>query len=133
MVPMLAAMEPKALVFSTTNLRKDWTKACAACGLGVIMEVPGKKYYPRYKGLTLHDLRRSAQSATCWNARNNHHGVLVAGKPAACLTGMQWRTLRIFQPRCGVGNIQQKTSAQNIGYSLVNQCSAYYRANRVSS
>jgi integrase len=34
-------------------------KACAACGLGEIMQVPGKKYDPRYKGLTLHDLRRS--------------------------------------------------------------------------
>ena len=35
-------------------------KACAASGLGEIIEVPGKKYDPRYKGLTLHDLRRSA-------------------------------------------------------------------------
>jgi hypothetical protein len=34
-------------------------KACAACGLGEIMQVPGKKYDPRYKGLTLQDLRRS--------------------------------------------------------------------------
>jgi cyclopropane fatty-acyl-phospholipid synthase-like methyltransferase len=35
-------------------------KACAACGLGEIIEVPGKKYDPRCKGLTLHDQRRSA-------------------------------------------------------------------------
>jgi hypothetical protein len=45
------------------NLRKewkDWVKACAADGLGRIIEVPSKKYDPRYEGLTLHDLRRSA-------------------------------------------------------------------------
>jgi len=35
-------------------------KACAACGLGSKIKVKGKPYDPRYKGLTLHDLRRSA-------------------------------------------------------------------------
>jgi hypothetical protein len=35
-------------------------KACAACGLGEIIEVPGNKYDPRCKGPTLHDQRRSA-------------------------------------------------------------------------
>ena len=35
-------------------------KACAAAGLGRIIEVPGKMYDPRYEGLTLLDLRRSA-------------------------------------------------------------------------
>lgn len=34
--------------------------ACAACGLGLKIEVEGKPYDPRYEGLTLHDLRRSA-------------------------------------------------------------------------
>ena len=34
--------------------------ACAACGLGTKIEVKGKLYDPRYDGLTLHDLRRSA-------------------------------------------------------------------------
>ena len=34
--------------------------ACAACGLGRKIEVEGKKYDPRYDGLTLDDLRRSA-------------------------------------------------------------------------
>jgi integrase len=61
LVNMLAEMEPKTgRVFDGTNLRKEWVKACAAAGLGRIIEVPGKKYDPRYEGLTLHDLRRSA-------------------------------------------------------------------------
>jgi len=34
--------------------------ACATCGLGRKIEVAGKKFDPRYKGLTIHDLRRSA-------------------------------------------------------------------------
>ena len=39
-----------------------WTgaNACATCGLGRKIEVDGRPYDPRYEGLTLHDLRRSA-------------------------------------------------------------------------
>lgn len=48
------------LVFSGLNLRREWIEACALAGLGTKIEVPGKKYDPRYEGLTLHDLRRSA-------------------------------------------------------------------------
>ena len=48
------------LVFSATNLRREWIDACTLAGLGTKIEVPGKKYDPRYEGLTLHDLRRSA-------------------------------------------------------------------------
>lgn len=59
LITMLAAIEPKTgRVFSGTNLRKEWMTACAACGLGTKI-VEGKPY-PFYKGLTLHDLRRSA-------------------------------------------------------------------------
>jgi len=47
-------------VFDGTNLRKEWTKACAAAGLGTLTEVEGRPYDPIYSGLTLHDLRRSA-------------------------------------------------------------------------
>ena len=47
-------------VFDTTNIRKEWTKACAAVGLGRIIAVEGRPYDPRYEGLTLHDFRRSA-------------------------------------------------------------------------
>jgi integrase len=47
-------------VFADTNLSKEWHRACAACGLGHIIEVEGKPYDPRYTGLTIHDLRRSA-------------------------------------------------------------------------
>jgi integrase len=47
------------LVFDGTNLRKEWHRACAACGLGTLTEVEGKRD-PRYAGLIVHDLRRSA-------------------------------------------------------------------------
>jgi len=47
-------------VFDSTNLRKSWMTACAAAGLGEKIEVKGKPYDPRYVGLTIHDLRRSA-------------------------------------------------------------------------
>ena len=61
LVTMLEEMEPKkGRVFDATNLRKEWVKACVAAGLGRKIEVPGKPYDPRYEGLTLHDLRRSA-------------------------------------------------------------------------
>jgi integrase len=61
LVDVLKSMTPKSgRVFDGTNLRKEWMKACAAAGLGTIIEVEGKPYDPRYEGLTLHDLRRSA-------------------------------------------------------------------------
>jgi integrase len=61
LVLMLERIEPKqGRVFNTTNLRKEWTKACAAVGLGRIIAVGGRPYDPRYKRLTLHDFRRSA-------------------------------------------------------------------------
>jgi len=46
-------------VFDTTNLRKAWQKACVAAGLGTLTEVD-EKADPRYTGLIIHDLRRSA-------------------------------------------------------------------------
>ncbi len=46
-------------VFDGTNLRKEWQRACAKCGLGTLTEVEGKRD-PRYAGLIVHDLRRSA-------------------------------------------------------------------------
>jgi len=45
-------------VFDATNLRKEWQRACSACGLGTLTEVEGKRD-PRYAGLIVHDLRRS--------------------------------------------------------------------------
>lgn len=62
LVNLLTAIEPKSgKVFDGTNLRKEeWMTACAACGLGSKIEVEGRPYDPRYAGLTLHDLRRSA-------------------------------------------------------------------------
>jgi integrase len=61
LVFMLSEMEPKTgRVFDATNLRKEWVNACVAAELGHKIDVPGKPYDPRYEGLTLHDLRRSA-------------------------------------------------------------------------
>jgi len=61
LVNMLSKVEPKeGRVFDGTNLRKGWMTACHSCGLGSKIEVEGKPYDPRYDGLTLHDLRRSA-------------------------------------------------------------------------
>jgi integrase len=60
LIRMLVKIEPKeGTVFETTNLRKEWQKACAAAGLGTLTEVEGKAD-PRYTGLIIHDLRRSA-------------------------------------------------------------------------
>src|ERR1035437_9548523 len=61
LVMMLQETESKkGRVFDTTNLRKEWMKACAACKLGSLTSIDGKPYDPQYAGLNLHDLRRSA-------------------------------------------------------------------------
>jgi integrase len=60
LVKMLKGIEPKdGIVFDATNLRKAWHKACSAAGLGKLEEVEGRPD-PRYTGLIIHDLRRSA-------------------------------------------------------------------------
>jgi integrase len=63
LVMMLKEIEPKhGKVFSATNLRTEWQKACAACGLGTRTLVESEEGYPwyKYEGLIVHDLRRSA-------------------------------------------------------------------------
>jgi integrase len=121
LVVQLAGIEPQTgRVFDTTNIRKEWTKACAACGLGVIKEVEGKPYDPRYKGLTLHDFRRSA-------ARN----LLLSGVPETIVMKIGgWKTRSVFD-RYAVASTADLTAAmqqqvnyfqnlppQNIGYGL---------------
>ena len=60
-VALLLDIEPKTgRVFNATNLRKAWQTACASCGLGTLTPVKGKPYDPRYRGLNVHDLRRTA-------------------------------------------------------------------------
>ena len=60
LVRMLKRIGPgEGSVFDATNLRKAWCKACVAAGLGTLTEVEGKPD-PRYTGLIIHDLRRSA-------------------------------------------------------------------------
>jgi integrase len=57
---MLEEVAPKAgAVFDPTNLRKAWQKACCAASLGKLEKVEGRPD-PRYTGLIIHDLRRSA-------------------------------------------------------------------------
>jgi integrase len=62
LVNLLTEATPKVgKVFSDTNLRTEWEKACAACGLGTREKVETKDYtWHRYRGLIVHDLRRSA-------------------------------------------------------------------------
>ncbi|MBZ5508484.1 MAG: tyrosine-type recombinase/integrase [Acidobacteriia bacterium] len=61
LVNMLEEITPKeGKAFSAVNLTKEWRKACAGAGLGIIIDVPGKPHDPQYKGLIIHDLRRSA-------------------------------------------------------------------------
>jgi integrase len=65
LIMMLAEIEPKVgKVFSATNLRTDWQKACAACGLGTRTRIEPEDddsyAWYKYEGLIVHDLRRSA-------------------------------------------------------------------------
>ena len=65
LVMMLRDIKPKTgKVFSATNLRVEWEKACDACKLGTRREMTpesedGWPWY-KYEGLLIHDLRRSA-------------------------------------------------------------------------
>lgn len=101
LIVMLEEIKPKeGRVFDTTNLRKAWMTACAACGLGRKIEVPGKKYDPRYEGLTLHDLRRSA-------ARN----LLLAGVSESLIMKIGgWKTRSVFD-RYAVASTADLTTA----------------------
>lgn len=101
LVMMLREIELKrGLVFDTTNLRKEWAKACVACGQGFMIPVEGKKYDPRYEGLTLHDLRRSA-------ARN----LLQAGVPETVIMKIGgWKTRSVFD-RYAVASTADLTAA----------------------
>jgi integrase len=91
------------LVFNVTNIRKEWNKACAHCKLGVFTEVEGKPYDPRYQGLTLHDLRRSA-------ARN----LLNAGVPETVIMKIGgWKTRSVFD-RYAVASTADLTAAMTV-------------------
>jgi len=65
LVMMLREVKPKTgKVFSDTNLRNEWQKACAACRQGTRTPIDPEKEdsHAWYKctGLLVHDLRRSA-------------------------------------------------------------------------
>jgi integrase len=66
LVMMLEEIKPKVgKVFSDTNLRTEWQKACATSGLGTRTRIEpeeDEEGYPwyKYEGLLIHDLRRSA-------------------------------------------------------------------------
>jgi integrase len=64
-VMTLKEITPKVgRVFDDTNLRTEWQKACAAWGLGTREIIKPKKkgqhQWYKYRGLIVHDLRRSA-------------------------------------------------------------------------
>jgi integrase len=61
-VDLLRRITPKrGKVFDAANLRTEWEVACAAVGLGTRTEIEGEKWnWHRYKGLRIHDMRRSA-------------------------------------------------------------------------
>jgi integrase len=59
LVSMLNELPHDGPVFDATNLRKEWHKACVAARQGTLTKVEGKPD-PRYNGLIIHDLRRSA-------------------------------------------------------------------------
>ncbi|MGA9308264.1 MAG: site-specific integrase, partial [Candidatus Sulfotelmatobacter sp.] len=101
LVLMLAAMKLReGRVFDITNIRKEWMDACAAAGLGRKIEVEGRPYDPRYEGLTLHDLRRSA-------ARN----LLLAGVPETIIMRIGgWKTRSVFD-RYAVANTADLSAA----------------------
>jgi integrase len=103
LVEMLEKVEPKeGRVFDTTNLRKEWAKACAAAGLGEIIPVEDKPYDPRYKGITLHDFRRSA-------ARN----LLAVGVSETRIMKIGgWKTRSVFD-RYAVASTSDLTAAMN--------------------
>lgn len=75
LVNLLSEVTPKnGKVFSAENLRTEWEKACAACGLGTRVRIEGTRHerndrrkprsvrykWYKYTGLIVHDLRRSA-------------------------------------------------------------------------
>jgi len=65
LIAMLREIEPKTgRVFSDVNLRVEFEKACSACELGKRTKMEPKDedgyVWYKYKGLLLHDLRRSA-------------------------------------------------------------------------
>jgi integrase len=65
LVMLLAEIEPKiGKVFSDTNVRTEWQRACATCLLGTrtLVEPADEGAYKwyKYEGLIVHDLRRSA-------------------------------------------------------------------------
>lgn len=79
-VDMLSKVEPKTgKVFDGTNLRKEWMKACSACGLGTVTEVEERPYDPLYSGLTLHDLRRSAVRNLRKAGVSEHEAMKISG------------------------------------------------------
>ena len=55
------SIKPKeGKVFSGENLRWSWYRACVAAGVGEFFETGDPRHPRRYKGLNIHDLRRSA-------------------------------------------------------------------------
>ena len=122
LVMMLRSVKAKeGPVFDTTNLRKEWMTACAACGLGRKIELEDKPYDPHYSGLTLHDLRRSA-------ARN----LLNAGVPETIIMRIGgWKTRSVFD-RYAVASTGDLTAAMNRWETAARKLPKGYRKGKLS-
>jgi len=78
---MLAEIEPKeGKVFDATNLRTEWAKACAAAGLGELTPMDnGRHRWVKYRGLIIHDLRRSALRNLVKAGVNEREAMRISG------------------------------------------------------
>lgn len=109
LLPMLKEMEPKeGRVFDAANIRKEWMKACAAAGLGNIIPVDGKKYDPRYEGVTIHDLRRSAITNMVRSGIRETVAMRISGHKTASV----FRRYNIVSP-ADIDEAMDKTESEN--------------------
>jgi hypothetical protein len=134
LVMLLSAVEKKVgTVFDSTNLRVEWQKACAACGLGKRSLVEpededGFRWYC-YRGPLIHDLRCSA-------VRNL---VTVAGVPekvAMSISGHKTRHIfdryHIVRAEVPAAMSELELKASEICESLVKAKQLKGRENNVS-
>lgn len=103
----LERIEPKTgKVFNDENLRLEWAKACTAVGLGKIEEQTSKagNVWQKYRGLIIHDLRRSA-------IRN----MVAAGNPENwCMSISGHKTASVFRRYAIVSTADITTAMQRV-------------------
>jgi integrase len=136
LVMLLKTIEPKTgKVFDDKNLRVEWQKACAACGQGtrtlVEPKTKGGWSWYRYKGLAVHDLRRSA-------VRNLVTVASVPEKVAMSISGHKTRAVFdryhiVSTTDVSAAMSKLELAASGIGESLVKEEIAASKKKRASS